>query len=73
MRVRVVVTPGAKRETVTCVKESVYHVALREPAEQNLANKRVLVLMAREFGVPLAHVHMLTGHRSRGKMIRIEE
>lgn len=71
MYVKVVVTPGAKRERVSKVKETEFHITVREPAERNLANTRIRELIAREFGVPLSKVRLMTGHHSRGKIVDV--
>jgi uncharacterized protein len=72
MYVRVVVTPGAKRESVSKVKDTEFHIAVREPAEHNMANHRVREIVAREFAVPLTKVRLLTGHRSRAKIVDVD-
>lgn len=78
MFIKVFVTPGARREKVEVVspdgggKEGdTLRITVREPAEQNRANTRVRELIARRLKVPLGKVRILTGHRSRAKMISI--
>lgn len=70
MYLKVFVTPGAKRETVA-EKGDALHISVREPAERNLANDRVRALIAARLGIPVGHVRILTGHRSRAKMISV--
>jgi uncharacterized protein YggU (UPF0235/DUF167 family) len=70
MYLKVFVTPGAKREVIKEEKER-WLISVREPAERNLANDRVRAVVAGRLGVPLAKVRILTGHRSRGKMISV--
>jgi uncharacterized protein YggU (UPF0235/DUF167 family) len=72
MHVRVVITPGAKRELVSKVKDTEFHISVREPAERNMANHRVRELVAEEFGVSVTKVRLLTGHRSRAKIVDVE-
>jgi len=72
MYLRVTVQPGAKRELLVKEKESAWRVSVREPAEQNRANDRVRTLVARELGVPLGAVRILTGHHARVKMLSID-
>ncbi len=77
MYIRVVVTPGAKREKVAA--HPAKHpdggeelaIAVREPATGNRANDRVRELIALRVGAPLGKVRILTGHRSRVKMISV--
>jgi uncharacterized protein YggU (UPF0235/DUF167 family) len=73
MYIRVHAVPGARKETVTKESDTVFYIAVKEPAEQNLANKRVREILAQEFDVTTAQVRMLTGHHSRSKMYSIEK
>lgn len=70
MYIKVFVTPGAKREKVE-EKGDTLRISVREPATGNRANTRVRELVAKWQGAPLAKVRILTGHRSRAKMISI--
>ncbi|MFA6414808.1 MAG: DUF167 domain-containing protein [Candidatus Paceibacterota bacterium] len=77
MFIKVLVTPGAKREKVETRPakkaeegESLL-ISVREPATGNRANTRVRELVALREGAPLGKVRILTGHRSRVKMISV--
>jgi len=70
MYLKVFVTPGAKKEKIE-EKGETLAIAVREPAMGNRANDRVRELIALREGVPLGKVRILTGHRSRAKMISI--
>lgn len=70
MYLKVFVTPSAKREAIEEVGDALT-IAVREPAMGNRANDRVRELVALREGVPLGKVRILTGHRSRVKMISI--
>jgi len=72
MYIKVLVTPGAKREKVEEKGETLL-VSVREPASGNHANTRVREIVAMRVGKPLAKVRILTGHRSRAKMISIND
>jgi uncharacterized protein YggU (UPF0235/DUF167 family) len=70
MYIKVFVTPGAKREKVEEKGDAVV-ISVREPASGNRANDRVRELIAMRVGKPIGKVRILTGHRSRVKMISI--
>lgn len=72
MYIKVAVTPGAKRETLKRVGDANLAVSVKEPASHNLANRRVIELVARHFGVPAARVKIISGHHSRSKMLTVE-
>lgn len=70
MFIKVLVTPGARKETVE-EKGETLSIAVREPAQGNLANTRVRELIALRFQKPIGSVRILTGHHSRVKMISV--
>ncbi|MFZ1075270.1 MAG: DUF167 domain-containing protein [Minisyncoccia bacterium] len=70
MYIKVFVTPGAKREKVE-EKGETLAVSVREPAAGNRANDRVRAVIAERLSVPFGKVRILTGHRSRAKMISV--
>jgi uncharacterized protein YggU (UPF0235/DUF167 family) len=72
MYVRVAVTPSAKKEKVTKISDTRFEMQVKEPAERNLANRRVRMLLAETLGVPEGKVQMVTGHRSSVKMFDID-
>ena len=71
MYVRVHVVPDARREAFHKEGKDTWRIAVKEPAERNLANERVRTLIAREHGVPLSNVRILTGHTSRTKLLSV--
>jgi uncharacterized protein YggU (UPF0235/DUF167 family) len=71
MYIRVRVQAGAKNEAITLKKEGWYAVAVREPAERNLANTRVRELLAAELSVPVSAVRLIGGHTSPSKVFSI--
>jgi len=70
MYIKVFVTPSARREKVE-EKDDTLTISVREPASGNQANTRIREIIAMRVGKPLGKVRILTGHRSRVKMISI--
>ena len=70
MYIKVFVTPDARRESVE-EKGETLAISVREPAQGNRANERVREIIALRLHVPLGKVRILTGHRSRGKMLSV--
>lgn len=70
MYIKIFVTPGAKKEKVEEKGETLL-ISVREPASANRANDRVRELVALREGVPVGSVRILTGHRSRAKMVSV--
>jgi len=74
MYVHVKVVAGAPKESFSQKKKSVDHfeVSVKEKAERNEANNRVLALVASHFKVPVAKVRIINGHRHPSKLLVIE-
>ena len=72
MLIRVVVRTGERKEHVVEREQGNLEIALKEPAANNLANKRLAELLAVRFGVPARAVRILAGHRRPRKTVNID-
>ncbi|MFA6077703.1 MAG: DUF167 domain-containing protein [Candidatus Paceibacterota bacterium] len=72
MYCKVKVIPGAKKESFVKKSEDHFNASVREPAERNLANNRVLELVAYHFEVAKGKVRLVSGHRSPSKIFRVD-
>lgn len=73
MYIRVRVSSGAKKEVFSVDSEESFLVSVKEPAEQNLANKRVLELVAGHFGISPRAIRIISGHHSPSKIFSIPD
>lgn len=73
MYIRVSVSAGAKKEVFKKVKSDSFLVAVREPAEQNQANRRVLELVANHFDLLPKQIRIISGHHSPSKIFSIPD
>lgn len=71
MYIRVNAIAGAKKESVKEIGENRLEISVREPAERNMANKRIAELVAAHCGVPPKAVRLINGHRSPHKLFSI--
>ncbi|MCX6751751.1 MAG: DUF167 family protein [Candidatus Nomurabacteria bacterium] len=71
--IHVKVTAGAKKEFLKQKSGDHFEVSVKEKAEHNLANKRVLELFALHFKIPLSKVRIINGHRSPSKLLVVED
>lgn len=71
--VRVKVWPDAGEEYLEEGKKGGLEIFVREPPQGNRANKRVCVLVARHFKVPVASVRIHSGHHARGKILSVRQ
>ncbi len=73
MYIRVHAVPKARKEKVVEQKSGTYTIWVKEPAERNLANKRIREILSETRGVELGKIKLLTGHQSSTKMYSVEE
>ncbi len=71
MLVKVRVTPNAREARVTKVDEANYEVKVDERATDGRANKRLLEILSKHFGVPKSRIVIVSGARSRDKVLAV--
>ena len=71
MYIKVKVTTGAKKEKFVKKTKDHFDISVKEPAERNLANKRVVELVRDYFKVYNGEVRIVSGHHSPSKIINI--
>lgn len=80
MYIHVKVTAGVKKETFASRPSRAgqekssdhFEISVREKAERNMANSRVLELVAEHFRVPVNKVRIVNGHRSPSKLLVVD-
>ena len=70
--IHVKVTAGASKELFARISADHFTISVREKPERNLANTRVLELVAKHFKVPVGKVRIVNGHRSPSKLLIVE-
>jgi len=73
MYIKVEVIAGAKKEYVQKTGSDSFVISVREKAEQNSANRRVLELIRQEFGERGVVVKIVSGHHSPRKILSVEK
>lgn len=72
MYIKVDVMAGSREESVKKVADDSFEVSVREKPERNLANRRVLELIQREFGGTGLKLKIISGHHSPRKIISVD-
>jgi len=72
MYIKVKAQAGAKKEEMVKVDEVTFKVTVKEPAEKNLANKKIAELLARQFACRMEQVRLISGHHSPSKIFSLE-
>ena len=70
MYLKVEVIPEAKEERLEQLKYDEYRIWIKFPAENNLANRRLLEVFRNKF--PGTSVRIISGHHSPSKIISID-
>lgn len=73
MHIKVRVKTGAKNELIKKVADDHYEISVREKPENNMANKRVLALMAQALKLPAARIRITKGHHSPSKILTVSQ
>lgn len=66
------VTAGMKKESFVQKTEDHFKVLVKEKAERNMANIRVIELVAEHFKVSLNKVRIINGHHHPSKLLVID-
>lgn len=72
MYIKVRVTPGAKKEEVE-KKGDRWSIEVRQEAQMNQANKRVIEIIAGEHGVLPKEVRIISGHHHPNKILSVNK
>lgn len=72
MYVKVRAIAGFKKEEVILEKPNHFKIFVREKAERNMANRRILEIVAREYRTSPAKVRIVSGHHSPSKLLSVD-
>jgi uncharacterized protein len=71
-RLKVRVSPGARRPGIAGRHGDAWKIRVAEPPEDGRANEAVLKLLAETLDVPRARVTLVSGHSSRDKIVVLD-
>ena len=72
MKIQVKVRPNSKTEELS-QEGAGFIVKVKEPPREGKANHAVIKLLAEHFGVPQSQVRILSGFKSRNKVVQVKE
>jgi uncharacterized protein (TIGR00251 family) len=67
------VTPRASRSRVVAVQDGMLKVALTAAPVEGAANRALVELLAKTFGVSKSSVEIVRGERGRTKLVRVQD
>mgnify|MGYP000870077675 CR=1 FL=1 len=71
MYLKVKVKAGSRNEEIERVNENTFHISVKEKAERNMANNRILEILSLELKIPINKIRIINGHQSPSKLISI--
>lgn len=67
--IHVKVSAKAKKESLVQKNKDHFLISVKEPAERNLANGRVIELLALHFKLPKSKIRIINGHQTPTKLL----
>jgi hypothetical protein len=71
MRITVKVKPNSSKQEIR-LKGNIYNVNLLSPPVEGKANRELIELLSDYFNIPKSEVSIISGHKSRTKIVNIE-
>ena len=71
MLMHITAKPDSRKESVIKISETRLQICVRESAEGNQANRRIIGILRARY--PGSRIRMVSGHHSRSKTISIDE
>ncbi len=72
MYIKVSVVSGAKKEFFIKKSKDHFNVSVKEKAERNMANTRVIELVAEHFQISKNKVRIINGHHHPSKLLSLD-
>ncbi len=72
MYIKIKAFPSSKKESLIKKSNDKFLIHTKEPAERNLANMRIVLLIAEYFKVPTRKVRIISGYHSRSKIVSVD-
>ena len=73
MYLKVNITTSAKKELISKKSPDYFDISVKEKAEENKANIRMLEILAEHFKIPKNKIRIIKGHHRRHKLLLIAE
>lgn len=71
MIIKVKARPSSKKEEIKKLSENEYEISIKEPAENNKANNRIISLLSKEFNISYKKIK-IKNPASKNKLINID-
>jgi len=72
MYIRVKVSPNTKKEIFKKINEDHFEISVKEKAEHNFANNRVIELFSIYYNISKGKIRIINGHHSPTKLLVVD-
>lgn len=73
MYIKVVVNVNSKKENLIQKNKDHFEIWVKEKAENNMANKKVIELLAKHFSISSKNIRIINGHHHPHKLLVVDE
>jgi uncharacterized protein (TIGR00251 family) len=73
MKLFLKVKPNAKQDAIEQISENVYRVIVKAPPVNGQANRAVLHLLGKHYGIPKSQITILAGEKSHQKIVLVPD
>ncbi len=73
MYIKVVAKTGMKKESIFKKSEDHFLISVKEKAKNNMANKKIIEILAIYFKVPKGKIRIVNGHHHPHKLLVVDE
>ncbi len=70
-RIKLKIITRAKKEEIQKLSEDSYRIKILSPPEKGKANKRIIELLSKEFGVKKQDIRITSGKTSNRKIVKV--
>jgi uncharacterized protein YggU (UPF0235/DUF167 family) len=71
--IHVKVSAGMTKESFKQKSKDHFEISVKEKAERNMANTRVIEILSNHFKLPVSKIRIVNGHRSPSKLLVMED
>jgi len=73
MYIKVIACPRSKKESIKELSQNRFEIKVKEKAEKNMANERIIEMVAEYFEVGVRDIKIINGHHHSSKLISIKK
>ncbi|MFA6415989.1 MAG: DUF167 domain-containing protein [Candidatus Paceibacterota bacterium] len=73
MYLKIRAVPDAKKDLIEVLSADTWKVSVKDPAERNLANQKIIELVAVKLGLTVKQVRIVSGHQSPSKILSLPD